>query len=670
MCQGTINHGTCAGELSPRTIRRKSRRLMLFVSILALAGCTTTQISPNAAEYGMAGLPCVKGECARPPSCPAPLVSSPEVSSPDLCALWERLAKANDRALNISRISKTFTLDPEKSSDSYWSPADDRGPRAPQVCLAMSGGGLRSAAVNIGVLSGLHALDASGPVLERIDIMSGVSGGSSALAWYFTQHWDRVQNGKEPHGEIDRRRFDERLFDETGEYQQYLRNNYVTFTNVEYGAGVAINLAAAPVNFLLNGVFGWHTNTSPMRGWYESRLSKTFQHVRVDGGTWVVADPPMHDLARLSGKPHGLPWPIVNATALVENDLHHYGARLGNVIFQFTPKRFGSDAFGRHNYLTNAGELSDEGDFTLGRVVSIASAAFDGSSLVAGPSQSTLWSLLNFDTGMYVDNPNVSPQTRRWHRLLPWPTYYFDNYLRDVKGTDIYLTDGGHSENLGAYALVTRGCARIIVVDAEHDPTYVFDAYRRLKQGLRSEMGVTFAVDEIDRKFLPLPPGKPKPVSVDDPRWTKAATTPVMKGTIAAIPFGASIEAPPSIPVLYIKMAYHANPLEGSDVGAAWETELDKTVCPSGGPVTEACKAFQRRQRSIREAFDKQRSLPCTFNPSTSDYGKIFERCPFPQRSTKVQDYSPTDYVAWRDLGRLLIDGHEKIIRDFLNTNP
>jgi predicted acylesterase/phospholipase RssA len=47
----------------------------------------------------------------------------------------------------------------------------------PELCLALSGGGMRSAAFSIGVLAGLHDTG----VLRKIDVMSSVFGGSWAM---------------------------------------------------------------------------------------------------------------------------------------------------------------------------------------------------------------------------------------------------------------------------------------------------------------------------------------------------------------------------------------------------------------------------------------------------------------------------------------------------------
>jgi hypothetical protein len=66
------------------------------------------------------------------------------------------------------------------------------------------------------------------------------------------------------------------------------------------------------------------------------------------------------------------------------------------------------------------------------------------------------------------------------------------------------LSDGGHSENLGALALIRRGVENIIIVDAEHDPTYQFEGYNILKERLyyfNSTLKITDIEDIINGKY-------------------------------------------------------------------------------------------------------------------------------------------------------------------------
>lgn len=53
-----------------------------------------------------------------------------------------------------------------------------------------------------------------------------------------------------------------------------------------------------------------------------------------------------------------------------------------------------------------------------------------------------------------------------------------------------YLSDGGHFENLGIYALVQRRCQRIVAIDATWDPDYTYACLQQSLRLIRVELGV------------------------------------------------------------------------------------------------------------------------------------------------------------------------------------
>jgi hypothetical protein len=59
------------------------------------------------------------------------------------------------------------------------------------------------------------------------------------------------------------------------------------------------------------------------------------------------------------------------------------------------------------------------------------------------------------------------------------------------KWSRIYLTDGGHIENLGVYSLMKRRCKVIIAIDAEADPTMSFGAFLILERYAPIDLGAT-----------------------------------------------------------------------------------------------------------------------------------------------------------------------------------
>ena len=98
--------------------------------------------------------------------------------------------------------------------------------------------------------------------------------------------------------------------------------------------------------------------------------------------------------------------------------------------------------------------------------------------------------LANFSLGTQLNNPIFGEQNRTLHRMLPVPFYYLHGSNDSADSPEIYLTDGGHTDNLGLFALVRRGLGKIIVIDASEDEKGSFDSLaetcvRLAKLGLR-----------------------------------------------------------------------------------------------------------------------------------------------------------------------------------------
>ena len=74
----------------------------------------------------------------------------------------------------------------------------------------------------------------------------------------------------------------------------------------------------------------------------------------------------------------------------------------------------------------------------------------------------------------------------------------YPNHSDSIKSNYIPLSDGGHSENLGAIALIRRGVKNIIIIDAEHNKKLSFDGYKILKEQLKKELSLNFSIPEID----------------------------------------------------------------------------------------------------------------------------------------------------------------------------
>ena len=102
--------------------------------------------------------------------------------------------------------------------------------------------------------------------------------------------------------------------------------------------------------------------------------------------------------------------------------------------------------------------------------------------------------LLNIRLGYWMRNPRymTGAAPARQRLLAVTKLYLVQEMLGQLDETSplIYLTDGGHIENLGLYQLLKRRCRVIIAIDAEADPRMTFEALSRCERYARIDMGI------------------------------------------------------------------------------------------------------------------------------------------------------------------------------------
>src|SRR5690606_32555715 len=101
--------------------------------------------------------------------------------------------------------------------------------------------------------------------------------------------------------------------------------------------------------------------------------------------------------------------------------------------------------------------------------------------------------------GLWFGNP---ADDHTWQRSDP--ALGVGPLLRELLGlaTDdnpyVYLSDGGHFENLGLWSMVQRRCGVIIVSDAGCDPAYTFDDLSNAVRRIRLDLGIPIEFEQID----------------------------------------------------------------------------------------------------------------------------------------------------------------------------
>ena len=132
------------------------------------------------------------------------------------------------------------------------------------------------------------------------------------------------------------------------------------------------------------------------------------------------------------------------------------------------------------------------GGFYLGTAVSISGAALSPNmGYHSVPSLAVLMTLFNVRLGFWAGNPR---DRKAWMR--PGPMVGLGRLLAELFGqTDdnskyVYLSDGGHFENLGVYELVKRRCQSIVACDAGADPAYTLEDLGNAIRKCREDIGV------------------------------------------------------------------------------------------------------------------------------------------------------------------------------------
>jgi hypothetical protein len=96
----------------------------------------------------------------------------------------------------------------------------------------------------------------------------------------------------------------------------------------------------------------------------------------------------------------------------------------------------------------------------------------------SSPALSLLLTFFNVRLGAWLGNPS-SAGKRTWQHMGPkiagWPMVQEALGLTDGTRGYVYLSDGGHFDNLGLYEMVRRRCRLIIISDAGCDPDFGFE---------------------------------------------------------------------------------------------------------------------------------------------------------------------------------------------------
>jgi hypothetical protein len=150
------------------------------------------------------------------------------------------------------------------------------------------------------------------------------------------------------------------------------------------------------------------------------------------------------------------------------------------------------------------------GGIAMHSAVAISGAAVSPSmGYHSDPAMAFLLTMFNVRLGWWIKNPRVSSLIQLLNS--PSPPFPLWNLFNELLGhaTDmshyVYLTDGGHFDNMGLYELVRRRCRRILICDAEQDGSNVFEGIGAAIRKCRVDFGVEIDLNlgKLDLRLVP-----------------------------------------------------------------------------------------------------------------------------------------------------------------------
>jgi hypothetical protein len=237
-------------------------------------------------------------------------------------------------------------------------------------------------------------------------------------------------------------------------------------------------------------------NTFSLHGMYRDRLVRAYLGAsnperRASRFTGFAAndDIPMHELD--AGR---RPLHVLNlALNLVAGSRLAWQQRKA-ASFTVTPAHCG----GREVGYRPSGEYG--GRITLGTAVAISGAAASPNmGYHSSPVVGFIMTLFNARLGSWLGNPGPRG-ARTWRH--PGPLSAVRSMVKEALGQTsdeseyVYLSDGGHFENLGLYEMVRRRCRTIVVLDGGCDPDFHYDDLGNALRKIRIDLRIPIDFDE------------------------------------------------------------------------------------------------------------------------------------------------------------------------------
>jgi hypothetical protein len=243
-------------------------------------------------------------------------------------------------------------------------------------------------------------------------------------------------------------------------------------------------------------------NRFSLHGMYQQRLVRTFLGASRDDrspnpftGFDGRDDMRVHDLADVR------PLHVMNATLNAVSSTRVGGHERQAESFTFSPLHVGN----RNGGYRPAAEYGSDGGapgtgLSLGMALAVSGAAASPAmGIYSSKARAFLLTLANARLGLWFGNPSDDKSWQNSEAPLG-----VEPIMRELLGltTDrnpyVYLSDGGHYENLGLWEMVARRCGFIVVSDAGCDPDYSFADLSNAIRRIRLDLGIPIQFPPFD----------------------------------------------------------------------------------------------------------------------------------------------------------------------------